>query len=140
MDECIFCQIAAGSIPSHTVHEGAEVLAFLDVNPLAPGHTLVVPRAHHERLQSTSAATMESLWSTVHELIPAIEDAVGADATTIGVNNGRAAGQEVQHVHVHIVPRFDGDGGRPIHAVGGEPPSLDDDELETICTDITENL
>lgn len=140
MPECIFCQIAGGELPSHRVYEDESVIAFLDVNPLAPGHTLIVPTTHHDRLQDCTKATTTALWSAVHELIPAVEAAVDADATTVGVNNGPAAGQEVPHVHVHLVPRFDGDGGGPIHAVAGTAPTLDDEELGTISDDIAANL
>lgn len=132
-DDCLFCQIAAGELPSHTVYSDDGVHAFLDVNPLARGHTLVIPTDHYERLQDCPTQRSAELWSAVHELIPAIEAAIDADATTVGVNNGSAAGQEVPHTHVHIVPRFDGDGGDPIHAVAGVVPSLDDDELESIA-------
>lgn len=131
-DECIFCQIVAAEIPSRTVYDSSSTMAFLDVNPLALGHTLVVPNDHHEHLQDLPDAAATDLWSAVHELLPAIESAVGADATNVGVNNGEASGQEVDHVHVHIVPRFHGDGGNPFHAVGGRSPSVTDDDLGTI--------
>lgn len=131
-DECIFCQIVTGRIPGRTVYASSSTTAFLDVNPLAMGHTLVVPNDHHKHLQDLSEAAATDLWSTVHELLPAIESAVGAEATNVGVNNGEASGQEVDHVHVHVVPRFHGDGGNSIHAVGGRPPSVTDDDLDTI--------
>lgn len=140
MDECLFCQIIEGELPSHTVYESDEVIAFLDVNPLAAGHTLVVPTEHHERLQDCPTSSGTALWSAVHELLPAIEAAMGADATTVGVNNGRAAGQEIPHAHVHIVPRTEGDGGGPIHAIGGPRPDLDDDAIAAHRDLITENL
>lgn len=140
MGECIFCQIAADELPSHRVYEAEDVIAFLDVNPLANGHTLVVPREHHERLQECPETTAIALWSAVTELVPAIEAAVDADATNIGINNGSAAGQEISHSHVHIVPRFEGDGGRPIHAVAGRRPDLDDDDLEAIGEAINQHL
>ncbi len=140
MDDCIFCQIAAGEIPGHIVYETDEVLAFLDVNPLAPGHTLVIPTDHHERLQECPPEVASAIWEAVHELVPAIEQAVEAEATNVGVNNGPVAGQEIPHSHVHIVPRFRGDGGRPIHAVGGTPPDLDDDDIAVIGEDIAAQL
>ncbi len=136
-EDCIFCQIVAGEIPSHTVYEDDDVFAFLDVNPLAPGHTLVIPKGHHERLQDLPDDEAEDLYETLHELIPAVENAVDAPASNVGFNNGEESGQEVPHVHGHIIPRFEGDGGNPIHAVGGSPPDLDDDELETIAEDIS---
>jgi len=132
-DDCIFCAIAAGDAPARTVHETDRTTAFLDVNPLARGHTLVVPRTHAERLGDLPADDAAELFATVHELVPAVEAAVDADATTIGVNDGTAAGQEVPHVHVHVVPRFEGDGGGPIHGVAGARPDLSEDDLDAIA-------
>jgi len=136
MDDCIFCQIVAGDIPGRTVYEDDTVLAFLDANPLSPGHTLVIPKAHHERLNDTPADVAGEVLSTLHELVPAVEAAVDAPASTVAFNNGEAAGQEVPHVHGHIVPRFDDDGGRPIHALVNDRPDLSDDELDAIEDDI----
>lgn len=128
----IFEQIVAGDIPARTVHETETTLAFLDANPLARGHTLVIPKDPYERLDDMPADIASDVFSVVHTLTPAIEQAVDADATTVGINNGESAGQEVPHVHVHIIPRFDGDGGRPIHAVSPDRPDLSDDELDSI--------
>ena len=132
-DPTIFEQIVAGEIPARIVYETDTVAAFLDANPLAPGHTLVVPKEAHERLGDIPAEEAAAVWTAVQELVPQIEAAVDADATTVGVNDGEAAGQEVPHAHVHIVPRFEGDGGGPIHAVAGNRPDLSDDELGDIA-------
>ncbi|MDS0260111.1 HIT family protein [Haloarcula sp. S1CR25-12] len=136
MDDCIFCQIVAGDIPSRTVYEGDDVLAFLDANPLAPGHTLVIPKDHHESLADLPADEGRALFSALHELTPAAESAVDAPASTVAFNNGEEAGQEVPHVHAHIVPRFSDDGGRPIHALVSDRPDLSDDELDDIAAEI----
>ncbi|MGQ4556440.1 HIT domain-containing protein [Halobellus sp. GM3] len=129
----IFERIVAGDIPARIVYETDTVAAFLDANPLAPGHTLVVPKTPYERLDEMPADVAADVWAAVQELTPRIEAAVDADATTIGVNNGEAAGQEVPHVHVHVVPRFAGDGGGPIHAVAGSRPDLSEGELDDIA-------
>ncbi|WP_144905038.1 HIT family protein [Halobellus captivus] len=135
-DPTIFEQIVAGDIPARIVHETDTVAAFLDANPLAPGHTLVIPREPYERLDEMPDDVAADVWAAVQELTPQIEAAVDADATTIGVNNGEAAGQEVPHVHVHVVPRFEGDGGGPIHAVAGARPDLSESELDDIAAAI----
>ena len=132
-DDCIFCRIVEGDIPGRVVHETDHAVAFLDANPLAEGHTLVVPRAHRQRLADLAADEMTAVFDAVHELTPRIEAAVDADAMTVGVNDGEAAGQEVPHVHVHLVPRFDGDGGGPIHAVSPGRPELSDDDLDDVA-------
>jgi len=132
-EDCIFCRIVAGDVPSRTVYEDDTVLAFLDANPLAEGHTLVIPKDHHERLNDLPDDDAAAVFERVHDLTPAVESAVDAPATTVAVNNGEPAGQEVPHVHAHIVPRFEDDGGGPIHSIFGERPDLDDAELDGIA-------
>ncbi len=134
----IFERIVDGEIPAEIVHETDTVLAFLDANPLAPGHTLVIPKAPHKRLRDTPPELSADVFDAVRALTPAIENAVDADATTIGINDGPAAGQEVPHLHVHIVPRFEGDGGGPIHAImdaGTDADSADPGEIAASIVD-----
>lgn len=137
-DETIFEKIIAGEIPSRSVYETDTVFAFLDANPLAPGHTLVVPKEPYERVGDMPADVASDVFAAVHQLTPKVEAAVDADAVTIGVNDGEASGQEVPHVHVHLVPRFEGDGGGPIHAVAGERPDLSEEELDAIASGISD--
>jgi histidine triad (HIT) family protein len=137
-DDCIFCSIVDGDIPARTVAETDDVLAFLDANPLARGHTLVIPKAHHEHVGDLPADLSEAVFDVVAELTPRVQAAVDADGANVGINDGAAAGQEVPHVHVHVVPRFESDGGAPIHAVAGERPDLDDDELDAVAETIRE--
>jgi histidine triad (HIT) family protein len=131
--DCIFCQIVAGEIPGRIVYEDEHALAFLDANPLARGHTLVIPKNHHERLDDIPSKEATALYGALHQLVPAVEAAVDAPATTVAFNNGEAAGQEVPHTHAHVVPRFEGDGGGPIHSMFGSRPDLSDDELDDIA-------
>ena len=128
----IFEQIVSGDIPGRIVHETETTLAFLDANPLARGHTLVIPKEPYEHLDDMPAEIASDVFGVVHELTPVIENAVDADATTVGMNNGEAAGQEVPHAHAHIIPRFDSDGGGPIHAVSPNRPELSEEELNEI--------
>ena len=137
-DDCVFCSIVAGDIPARTVYETDSVLAFLDANPLARGHTVVIPKPHAQRVGDLDADLAGDLFDAVASLTPQIEAAVDADAVTVGVNDGEAAGQEVPHAHVHVVPRFEGDGGGPIHAVAGDRPDLSEDELDGIAAEIGE--
>ena len=140
MSECIFCAIVDGEIPSRTVYETDEVLAFLDVNPLAEGHTLVIPKAHHERLTDMPESLSVEVMDALYHVTEAVEAAVGAEATTVAFNNGEAAGQEVPHVHGHVIPRWAGDGGGPIHAVAGDRPELSEDELDDVAERIAGRL
>ncbi|KAB7515439.1 HIT domain-containing protein [Halosegnis rubeus] len=138
-DDCIFCQIIDGDIPARTVYETDETLAFLDANPLAEGHTLVIPKTHARQLQDLDDETATAVYETLHRLVPVVEGTVGADGSNVAFNNGPAAGQEIPHVHGHIIPRFEGDGGRPVHAVAGSPPELSEEDLDTIAGEIKSN-
>ena len=132
-DDCIFCRIVSGEIPGRVVHETDDALAFLDANPLARGHTLVVPKAHRERLGDLSASESTAVFRAVHDLAGRVERAVDADGLTVGVIAGAAAGQEVPHVHGHLVPRFEGDGGGAVHSIVHTRPDLQDDELDAVA-------
>ncbi|QRV16951.1 HIT family protein [Haloterrigena salifodinae] len=132
----IFSQIVEGEIPARVVYEDETTIAFLDANPLAPGHTLVIPKDEYERLNDVPDDVAEDLYATVHRLVPAVEESVDADASTVAFNNGEEAGQEVPHVHCHIVPRFEDDGAGPIHAMFGGQEDIDDDRLDEIADEI----
>lgn len=134
--DCPFCGIVAGEIPGRIVGENDHAVAFLDANPMAPGHTLVVPRSHRERLADATSAETQAVFELVHELTPAIEAAVDADGATVGVNDGTAAGQEVPHTHAHVIPRFTDDDGGPIHVAAGSRPELSETELDEIAAEI----
>jgi len=133
---CIFCRIVDGDLPSRTVYETDDAVAFLDANPLAAGHTLVVPREHYETVGELPPEAAGAVFEAVSAVTPRVERATDADGTTVAVNNGEAAGQEVPHTHVHVVPRFDGDGNGPIHRLFSTRPSLSDAELDAIAADI----
>ena len=108
--DCIFCKIVEGVIPAEKIFENDKVLAFMDILPSNPGHTLVIPKAHHENLVDTEDSLLCEIILTVKKLAPVIVKAVGADGYNLGVNSGAAAGQIVFHTHFNIVPRFSGDG------------------------------
>ena len=137
---CVFCKIARGEAPSRTVYETDDVVAFLDANPLATGHALVIPKEHHELLTEMPEPLAESVMEGLYRVTAAAEAAVDAEGTTVAFNNGRAAGQEVGHVHGHVIPRWSDDGGGPIHAIAGHPPDLSDDELDDVAARIAERL
>ena len=108
-NNCIFCAIAAGEIPSFKVYEDELVLAYLDINPFAKGHTLVIPKAHSEGLLDTDDRTLQDVIVRVKKVAAHLKAKLGCDGFTIVQNNGEAAGQTVRHVHFHIVPRWTGD-------------------------------
>lgn len=135
-DDCVFCGIVAGEIPSFTVAETDTTIAFLDANPLARGHTVVIPKDHHERIRDLPAGLAGDILETARGVVTAVEDGVDADGANIGFNDGEVAGQAVPHVHCHVVPRWDGDGGQSFHAVGAGLQEFADEELEAIAADL----
>ena len=137
-EQTLFEQIVAGEIPSHTVYEDETTYAFLDVNPLAPGHTLVIPKEPYERLNEMPPEEAADVFGVIGEIASAVETAVDAPATTIAINNGEAAGQEVPHVHWHVVPQFEDGDARPIHIMF-DGADLSDEEMESIAERIRQN-
>lgn len=108
--DCPFCRIAAGADVAHLVWQDADCVAFLDHRPAARGHTLVTPKAHVETLWEADAETAAALMRTTREVAGLLRRCLGADGLTLRQNNGRVSGQEVPHLHVHLVPRWQGDG------------------------------
>jgi histidine triad (HIT) family protein len=107
---CLFCQIVAGEVPAHVVADESEVMAFLDIRPLFPGHVLVVPKQHFETLVDLPVALVEPVFAATRRLVAAVEGAMDADGSLVAVNN--RISQSVPHLHVHVVPRRRKDGLR----------------------------
>jgi len=108
--DCIFCKIIAGEIPSYKVYEDDDCLAFLDISPVNPGHTLVVPKQHYVNLLELPSDLANKILGVIKKITPTILAGVGATDFNLGLNNGPLAGQLVNHCHFHIMPRFAGDG------------------------------
>ena len=107
--DCLFCRIVTGEIPATKVYEDDEVVAFLDIYPINPGHVLIVPRAHHATLAELPDALAMAAARVVPRLTRAILAATVAPGLHLIVNNGVVAGQTIHHVHWHLIPRFEGD-------------------------------
>lgn len=108
--DCVFCKIVAGKIPALRVYEDETILAFLDIGPLADGHLLVIPKEHAERLEDSNPDTLSHLAGHLPRLARAVLAVTGAAGYNLLQNNGKVSGQEVPHVHFHIIPRAQGDG------------------------------
>ena len=119
----IFAKILRGEIPSHRVYEDDAVVAFMDVMPQGLGHTLVVPKAPSRNLLDADPATLGPLFTTAQEVALAVKKAFGADGVTILQFNEPASGQTVYHLHVHVIPRFDGVALKP-HTGQMEKPEV----------------
>ena len=122
---CIFCEIASGGINAHVIEESDLAIAFLDAFPLARGHSLVVPRAHRERMEEMGEAECAATFELARRVAARIRRLHG-DAL-VAVHNGKLAGQEVGHVHVHIIPRSARDGAGPVHSMFGAAGAKADD-------------
>ena len=115
MEDCVFCKISKQEIPAEILAANGSCIAFLDVQPLAPGHLLVIPKEHFLNLLSAPIEVAGDLMKLTKRVTTALEAAIHPDGFTIGINHGSVAGQAVPHLHLHIVPRFTGDGGKSIH-------------------------
>ena len=130
---CIFCAIAQGNIPSAHVYEDGRVLAFLDIRPLAAGHCLIVPKKHAAKLEDASPEDRHAMMDAAALLAPILGRETGSKDCTIAINNGPDAGQEVAHVHVHLVPRKPDDAAGPIHALFKHKPTVTSEELHDLA-------
>ncbi len=110
MDECVFCRMVAGEIPVTRIYEDEAVLAFLDIGPLSDGHTLVIPKRHCARVHECDPDVLAEVGRRLGKIAVAVAKAMEADGYNVLCNNGRAAGQVVEHLHFHIIPRRTGDG------------------------------
>jgi len=135
MDDCLFCKIIRGEIPSHKVYEDEEVLAFLDIEPINPGHTLVIPKEHCPTLLDVPEALACKLLTVTQKLTNRILKAVESDSFNLYLNNGEKSGRLVDHFHWHIIPRFEGDGYELWHG-----KKYGDGEAEEVLKKIKEKL
>lgn len=103
---CIFCDILDGKRDGHILYEDDSHIAFLDKYPIDVGHSLVIPKKHYEKITDMNPQDVGNAFSLVPKIASAILDATGADAFSLGQNNGRAAKQIIPHVHIHIIPRY----------------------------------
>jgi len=132
--DCIFCKIAKKEIPSKIITETNKSIAFLDVFPLSRGHTLVIPKRHYEKIQDMADIDNNDLFDVVHKVISKVDKLTGA--TLLAVHNGKDSGQEIPHVHVHLIPRELSDQAGPVHNMFKDRPKLSDKELDELCTKI----
>jgi len=128
--DCIFCKIVNGTIPAKKLYETPNSLAFLDAFPLARGHTLVIPKNHYDKVQKMNPQDNGDLFEVVRIMAGRLESI--SPSVLIAVHNGKESGQEIPHVHVHLIPRDSSDGVGPVHNMFSKRPSLDENEFEKI--------
>ncbi|MBC8379310.1 MAG: HIT family protein [Planctomycetes bacterium] len=134
--DCIFCKIASGQIPSLKIFENDHILAFIDIGPVSDGHTLVIPKQHYGTLDQMTPEIMAEIAKVLPMLAASIQKAMKSEGYNVLCNNGSAAGQIVEHIHFHIIPRNANDG------IFKKWPSFQypDGKAEQIAAKIRENL
>lgn len=133
-EDCIFCKIAAGEIPSKTLYEDGQFRVILDLAPATKGHALVIPKEHYANLYEIPQETAADVMKLAKTMAEKMTEKLGAVGFNLLQNNGEAAGQSVLHFHMHLIPRYNGDGQQLFH----EQPTASQDELEEIKRQITE--
>jgi len=132
--DCLFCKIANKEIPSRIITETENSIAFLDAFPVSRGHTLVIPKNHYEKVQDMTGIDNNDLFDTVYKVISKVDRLTGS--TLLAIHNGKDSGQEIPHVHVHLIPRESHDQAGPVHSMFKDRPKLSDEELEQLCAKI----
>ena len=128
--DCIFCKIVSKDIPSKILYEDDDTISFLDAFPVAKGHTLVIPKKHFSKIQDLPFDINQKLFETVHKMTGKVDSLQGS--TLIAIHNGKESGQEVPHVHVHLIPRSDSDSAGPVHSMFKEKIELTESEINML--------
>ncbi len=136
MNKCLFCQIIEGDIDSYKIFETEKAFAFLDVNPVSRGHIIVVPKKHAKTLTDLDDSNTAGLFKAVREASEAVEASLDPEGFNILQNNGEEAGQDIDHAHVHVIPRYEDDG----FDLELDQGSLDNQEPEEIIKELRRNL
>ncbi|MBS1267693.1 MAG: hypothetical protein MAG458_00402 [Nitrosopumilus sp.] len=127
---CIFCKIVSGEIPTKILAQSNSSISFFDAFPLAKGHVLVIPKKHHQKIQDMTSDENSDLFSLVYSMVSKVD--LISNSTLIAIHNGKDAGQEVPHVHVHLVPRNKNDTAGAIHSMFDSTVNLSESEIEEL--------
>lgn len=138
IQQCIFCQIVSKKMPTKIVYEDDGFIAFLDINPINPGHTLVIPKEHSETILDVNPETLSKLAKVVKIVAEAVAKALNVDGVNVMQNNKEIAGQGVPHIHFHVIPRFNEDGVQ--YFFGSQTKKMDEKQLEEIANKIKSNV
>lgn len=128
--DCIFCKIVSGEIKSRFLKETTHSVSFLDAFPLAMGHVLIIPKNHHQKIQDLSVEENTDLFSLVRQMVSNVDKITGS--TLVAIHNGKDAGQEIPHMHVHLVPRGKDDSAGPIHSMFNSTVNLSVSEMDEL--------
>lgn len=137
-NNCIFCKIGQKKIDANIIDENEDAIAFLDAFPLTAGHTLVITKNHCAKLQDARFDEINNFFKLAFKILPSIEEGTNVQGTLLAIHNGKDAGQEIPHVHLHIVPRKPGDGGAAIHSMFASNHRLENGEMMRVFKNIKE--
>lgn len=138
-EDCLFCKIIDGEVPSAKVYEDEHVYAFIDIGQVTEGHTLVIPKQHAKDIYDLSSETAKELFSRIPKLAQAVKDAYHPVGLNIVNNNGEFAGQTIYHVHLHLIPRYDNEDGFDAKWVN-RSDQYEMTDLEKIAENISSSL
>ena len=133
---CIFCSITNGEIPSHTIFENSEFKVILDVFPAGKGHTLIIPKEHFSTIYDLDSETAGRLFALATVVARGLKNVLKCDGLNVIQNNGAIAGQTVHHFHMHLIPRFEGDGMR----FAWQTQKFDKEEMDSLAKQIGKNI
>jgi len=119
--KCLFCSIINKEISAEIIYEDDNALAVLDIHPRAPGHTMILPKVHAENILDLPEDKIEGVFKAVKKVTKLLEKTLKPDGFIIGINHGKVSGQLIEHLHIHIIPRWIGDGGGSVHDVVNNP-------------------
>ncbi len=128
--DCIFCKIVKGEIPAKIIENTNKSLAFMDAFPLAKGHSLVIPKNHYEKMQEIPPEENAELFETVRKVLSKVDKLT--NSTLVALHNGKDSGQEIPHVHIHLIPRSKEDLAGPVHSMFKNRPKLSDKEFNEL--------
>ena len=135
-EDCVFCKIVNGDIPSNTIYENSEFKVIMDISPATKGHVLVLPKEHFKDIYDIDAETAGKLFQLAAVVARALKEVLNCDGLNILQNNGVIAGQTVFHFHMHLIPRYEGDDV----TVKWEGHSMDAEEMDQLRRDIRKAL
>ena len=119
---CFFCKIINKEVPAEIIYEDESVIAILDIHPRSPGHTMILPKIHAENILDLPEERIEPVFKAVRKVTELLNKSLKPDGFTIGINHGKVSGQTIEHLHIHIMPRWFNDAGGSVHDVVDNPP------------------